>query len=295
MAGRRYVIIGAGGQLGYDLVRTFDRGMGEIVALSHGDVEVCEYEKTRSVMVGRGPTHVIDLAAFHRTDACEEDVEKAFGVNCFAAGNLARVCAEIDAVMLYVSTDYVFSGRKVTPWAESDPTGPINVYGMSKRAGESMVESYAPKFFILRVSGLYGAAGASGKGGNFVETMYRLGKEGREIRVVDDQVLSPTYTRDLAEKIWEMLQTDAYGTYHCTNSGACSWYEFAREIFRLTGLNPKVGPQSTKESGARAARPAYSVLGNFRLKEVGIREMRSWKAALSDYLFEKHGIRQRSE
>jgi dTDP-4-dehydrorhamnose reductase len=294
MAGGRYLIIGAGGQLGHDLVKTFDGATGEIVALTHGDIEVCDHEKARAVTVEYGATHVIDLAAFHKTDECEEEIEKAFRVNCFAAANLASICAEIDAVMVYVSTDYVFNGKKATPWAESDPTGPINVYGMSKRAGESMVEAHARKFLILRVSGLYGAAGASGKGGNFVETMIRLAKEGKEIKVVDDQVLSPTYTRDLAEKIWEILKTDAYGTYHCTNSGACSWYEFAREIFRQTGLNPKVGPQSTKESGTKAARPAYSVLGNFRLKETGIREMRPWRVALSDYLFEKHGIRQRS-
>lgn len=293
MAAGRYLIIGAGGQLGHDLVRTFDGAMGEIVALTHGDIEVCDDEKVRSMILGRRPTHVIDLAAFHKTDTCEEEVEKAFRVNCFAAGNFARICTEIDAVMVFVSTDYVFSGKKATPWAESDPTGAINVYGMSKRAGESMVEAYSRRFFIIRTSGLYGAAGASGKGGNFVETMIRLAKEGREIRVVNDQVLPPTYTRDLAEKIWEILETDAHGTYHCTNSGACSWYEFAREIFQQTGLGPKLGRQSTQESGTRAARPAYSVLGNFRLKEVGIREMRPWRAALSDYLFEKHGIRQR--
>ena len=170
---------------------------------------------------------------------------------------------------------------------ENDLPNPLNVYGVSKLAGEHFVRSLCERHFIVRTSGLYGVAGSSGKGGNFVETMICMAKENRPIRVVNDQVLTPTYTRDLAQKILELIQTDAYGLYHITNSGKCSWYEFARRIFGLLGLNPNLKPTSTKAYGARAQRPAYSVLSNEKFNSLGYERLRPWWEALEAYLKER--------
>jgi dTDP-4-dehydrorhamnose reductase len=186
-----------------------------------------------------------------------------------------------------MSTDYVFGGEKRAPYTEDDAPNPLNVYGVSKLAGEYFVRALCPKHFIVRTSGLYGVAGSSGKGGNFVETMIRLAKEGKPIRVVTDQVLTPTYTRDLAHKIKELLQTEAYGVYHITNSGQCSWYEFAAKIFELLSLKPDFGPTTSAEFGAKAKRPAYSVLAHGRLAQLGLDDLRSWPEALAAYLEEK--------
>jgi dTDP-4-dehydrorhamnose reductase len=233
-----------------------------------------------------GPEVVINTAAFHRVDECEDNLEKAFMVNAVAVGNLALVCREMDAVLMNLSTDYVFGGEKAraTPYTEADTPWPMNVYGASKLAGEYLVRSLCPKHFVVRSCGLYGVAGSSGKGANFVELMLKLAREGKSIRVVDDQRLSPTSTATLAEQIIQLLQTSHYGLYHATSQGDCSWFEFSRDIFRLSGLTPDLSPQSTAQSGARAARPAYSVLENQALKSLGLDIMPPWQADLERYL-----------
>jgi dTDP-4-dehydrorhamnose reductase len=183
-----------------------------------------------------------------------------------------------------MSTDYVFRGEKKDPYVEDDLLRPLNVYGVSKLAGEYFVQNICQKYFIVRTSGLYGLAGSRGKRGNFVELMLRLAQEGKEIRVVDDQVLTPTYTMDLARKIKELIAMEQFGLYHITNNGQCSWYEFAKEIFEASHLQANLHKTTTREFGARARRPDYSVLRNRALEKIGMDDLRTWKEALRAYL-----------
>lgn len=287
MPKEKVMLIGAGGQLGFDLLRSVPERF-EVVPLRRKDLDVCNHAAVAAAIGEARPAHVIDLAAFHRTDVCEDDVPTTFAVNCHAVKQLAQVCDRNGACLTFVSTDYVFSGQDRTPRVETDATAPCNVYGISKRAGESMVQTYAPSHYLFRVSGLYGVAGSSGKGSNFVETMIRLAREGKPIRVVTDQVLTPTSTRDASEKIWEVLGQGPHGLYHCTNSGECSWYDFTMEIFRQMELTPSLSPQSTVQAGAKAPRPQYSVLDNKGLRDAGFDDLRPWQEALNMYLVEKH-------
>jgi dTDP-4-dehydrorhamnose reductase len=239
----------------------------------------------RSILNGVQPSLVINTAAFHRVDDCEDQPLEAFLVNGLGVKNLAETCREIGAVLAHISTDYVFDGAKTKPYLESDPVRPISAYGISKAAGEHFLRYILPEDHILvRSSGLYGVAGASGKGGNFVETMLRVAGRGQPLRVVNDQVSCPTYTLDLAGTFLDVIEKRGRGTFHITNSGGGTWYEFACEIFALLGMKPDLDPTSTAEYGARAPRPAYSVLANDRLKALGIAQPRPWREALSDYL-----------
>lgn len=291
---QKVVIIGANGQLGSDLFPTFDSRSKEfqVVPLTHKDIELCNHSGTRVLLTRLGPDIVMNTAAYHRVDECEDNAEKAFQVNAIAVHNLALVCRDLDAVLVHMSTDYVFGGDRDrrTPYTEEDLPWPLNVYGASKLAGEYLVRTICPKHFVVRSSGLYGVAGSSGKGGNFVELMLRLAREGKPIRVVNDQVLSPTYTEDLAHKIKQLLHTEAYGLYHLTNNGQCSWYEFAAKIFELMGLEPDFEPTTTAAFGAKAHRPVYSVLAHDRLKRIGLDELRPWMEALYAYLVEKEHL-----
>jgi len=280
----RVVVIGANGQLGTDLVKAM--ADWNLVPLTHSDLDICDFVYTRKVLEDAKPEIVINTAAFTRVDDCEEEVSKAFWVNAFAVRNVAKVCADLDCALVHISTDYVFDGRKGAPYTEDDPPNPLSVYGASKLTGEYFVRNICPKHFVVRTSGLYGIAGSRAKG-NFVETMIRLAKEGKPIRVVTDQVLTPTYTRDLAEKLKELLQTKAYGLCHITNSGQCSWYEFAGKIFELVDLRPDFSPTTTAAFGAKARRPAYSVLAHNKPKQLGLNDLRPWPEALKAHLVEK--------
>ena len=281
----RVIVIGANGQLGTGLSRVL--GDWDLVPFKHSELEICDFTHVRQVLSEVKPRVVINTAAFNRVEDCETEVEKAFGVNAFAERNLAQICAELDCVLVHISTDYVFGEEKRTPYTEEDAPNPLSVYGVSKLVGEYFVRSLCPKHFVVRTSGLYGIAGSSGKGGNFVETMIRLAKENKPIRVVNDQVLTPTYTKDVAQKIKELLQTGVYGLYHITNNGQCSWYEFASKIFKLLGLKPDFGPTTTAAYRAKARRPPYSVLAHNKLKQLGLDDLRPWPQALTAYLKEK--------
>jgi dTDP-4-dehydrorhamnose reductase len=279
----RVALIGANGQLGSNLARALSTM--DLVPLTHGDVDVCDQtctDRLRQIC----PEVVINTAAFHRVDDVELDATEAFRVNAAAVHRLARWCAQNSSVLVHISTDYVFGGDRgrTKPLTESDAPAPLNAYGCSKLAGEFAVRATGCRHFIIRSSGLYGRAGSSGKGGNFVETMLRLAREGRPIRVVNDQRLTPTFTADLATKIAELLNTERFGLYHVTNSGDCTWYEFAAEIFRLSGLQPDFAPTTTASFGAPAPRPAYSVLARQALLAVGLPDMPHWRDALGRYL-----------
>lgn len=283
----RVAVIGATGQLGSDIVRVFRDAGDEVFALGHGDIECTDPASVQAVLTSIRPDVVINCAAFVRVDDCEDQPEEAFRVNAVGALHVARAADRMRAVCVYISTDYVFDGKQGAPYTEDDIPRPVNVYGVSKLAGEHFVRATCPRHLVVRTSGLYGAAGSSGKGGNFVESMIRLAREGRPIRVVHDQVLSPTYARDLAEKVAALLATEAYGTYHITNSGACSWYEFAAGIFDALGMRPDLAPTTSKAYGAKARRPAYSVLGRGRLAALGLDDLRPWPEALRAYLRER--------
>jgi dTDP-4-dehydrorhamnose reductase len=286
----RIVLIGAGGQLGTDLknVLPADR----LVPLTRADLDVTDRRAVTAKLADTRPAWVINTAAFHRVDDIEtKDRAQAFAVNEVAVGQLAEACSRHGARLLHLSTDYVFGGGPRGPYAEDAPPAPLNVYGRSKLAGERLVEAAGPDHVVIRSSGLYGVAGSAGKGGNFVETMVRLGREGRTIRVVNDQISTPTYTADLADAIAGLLAlAPRGGIYHLTNSGACSWFEFARHIFTLLNLAPDLQPTTSREFGASATRPPNSVLRNTRATALGLPPLRPWPDALAAYLRAKQHL-----
>jgi dTDP-4-dehydrorhamnose reductase len=284
----KVLVTGANGQLGTDLCRVLQPF--QVIPLSHAEIEITNMASVKDAFNKYQPDVVINTAAYVRVDDCETDPDRAFSVNALGARNVAVVAQEIGAKLIQISTDYVFGGEaepRTTPYTEFDTPVPPNIYGNSKLAGENFVQHLCSKYFIIRTSGLFGVAGSSGKGGNFVETMLRLARERDELRVVNDQVFSPAYTKDLARKIAQLVTTEYYGIFHITNKGACSWYEFTREILKLVGLKTPVIPITSDEYPQKARRPRYSVLDNYHLRLLGMDDMRSWREALEDYMKEK--------
>jgi dTDP-4-dehydrorhamnose reductase len=285
------VVIGAGGQLGSDLVRTFDRP-GELVPLSTRDVDIRDAAATRAKLEALQPTCVLNTAAYNLVDRAEEDGRAAFALNAEAVGSLATICQSLGARLVHFSTDYVFDGAKRTPYLETDPPRPLSVYAESKLAGERLALERCEGAVVFRVCGLFGLAGSLGKGkGNFVETMLRFAREGRPIRVVSDQVLCPSYTLDLARKVWAVLPKTVHPIYHLTNAGQTSWYEFARRSLALAGATADITPVTAAEYGAKARRPAYSVLAHTNLAALGEDDLRTWDAALAAYVAERSSSR----
>jgi dTDP-4-dehydrorhamnose reductase len=282
---RKVVVVGANGQLGQDIRRYWEDALrDDLVLLTHAEIEVCDGESVSAALDRLRPDIVINTAAYHKVDQVETNADRAFGVNAIGARNLALACREVDATLIHMSSDYVFSGTLGRPYVETDGVEPVNVYGASKIAGEMLIRYLWPKHFIVRTSGLYGLAGSSGKGANFVELMLRMSLEGKPIRVVDDQVLTPTGTWFVARQLAALSDTVSYGTYHATCQGQCSWYEFAGEIFRVARVGVSLSPQATAASGAAARRPPFSVLENQGLKRLGIDLMPDWKHSLAMYL-----------
>ena len=287
----KVMVIGANGQLGTDLCKEFNPV--ELVPLTHSDIEVADIESVKQAFARHQPEVVINTAAFHRVDDCESNQDKAFLVNALGARNVAVLARESGVKLVYISTDYIFGGEsepRATLYTEFDTPVSPNVYGRSKLVGEGLVQHLCHRYFIIRASGLFGVAGSSGKGQNFVETMLRLAKEKSELRVVDDQIFSPTYTKDLAGKIAQLINTEYYGIFHVTNSGVCSWCQFAAEILRLVGSKTPVIPITSVEYPQTARRPAFSVMDNYHLRLLGMDDMRPWSEALRDYMVAKGHI-----
>jgi dTDP-4-dehydrorhamnose reductase len=281
----KVLITGANGQLGADLIKAL--GHHEVVPLTHTDIDISDFDAVKGACFKHRPDVIVNTAAYVRVDDCENNPDLAFKVNALGARNMAVVAEDLGAKLIHISTDYVFggdSGKRQAPYTEFDIPVPLNVYGLSKLAGEDFVRHLCRRHFIIRASGLFGLAGSSGKGGNFVETILRLAKERDELTVVNDQVFSPTYTPDLAAKIVQLLTTELYGVYHVTNSGTCSWYDFACEIIRLAGAKTAVLPISSSQYPQKAKRPAYSVLDHFNLRLLGMDDMRSWQEGLGEYM-----------
>lgn len=279
---KKIVLIGPGGQLGSELKPVL-QGLGSVLSLDHADFEVSNAARVGEVIGKSRPDVVINTAAFHKVEECELHPTRAFEVNAVGAMNLAKVCRAFGAVLVHFSTDYVFDGGKGQSYLEGDQPDPLNVYGTSKVAGEHLIAVNLDRYFVIRTSGLYGRAGSSGKGGNFVETMLKKAREGGPIRVVDDQVLTPTCVRDLAATVGQLISTEAYGLYHITCEGQCSWYEFARKIFELQGLQADLQPIKTREIPSPVSRPPFSVLSKAKLKALGLC-MPRWDVALGGYL-----------
>ena len=287
----KVAVTGANGQLGTDLCRALHNF--DVVSLTHADIEIADMTSVKKVMLKHKPAVIINTAGYVRVDDCEDERDKAFSVNALGARNVAVVAQELGARLIHLGTDYVFGGdesHKNNPYTEFDVPAPLNTYGRSMLAGEDFVRHLCCRHFIVRTSGLYGIAGSSGKRGNFVETMLKRARERDELRVVDDQVLSPTYTRDLAHKIAQLILTEYYGIFHITNRGACSWYEFAVEILKQAGLRSPIIPITSDQFPHKARRPHFSVLDNYHLRLLGTDDMRPWQEALKDYLTAKGHI-----
>jgi len=282
----KIAVIGANGQLGTDLVKVFEEDPSfEVIPLTHKDLDVTVPE-TLEILREIKPDVIINTAAYVRVDDAELYPEKAFAVNAIGALNVARVAGEIDAIDVYISTDYVFDGEKSEPYTEEDVPNPINVYGASKLAGEIFTRNYSGKYYIIRVASLYGKTGASGKGGNFVNWVIERAKRGEELKIVNDQLMSPTYTMDVARTLKKFLEIEPeWGIYHMVNEGYCSWYEFARAIFEILGWDIEVKPIKSSELNRLARRPRFSALENTRLHKIGLR-MPRWKKSLRHYLRE---------
>jgi dTDP-4-dehydrorhamnose reductase len=281
----RVAIVGASGQLGMDLVQVFTNCRDEVCALTHADVELCERESVAGCLSSLMPSIVVNAAAMHHVENCEAEPERAFAVNALGGRNLALVSHEIGAVLVQISTDYVFDGQKGRPYVEEDAPLPLNVYGNSKLASEYFVRTINPKHYVLRTSALYGKNPCRAKGGrNFVDLMLKVGRERGRVRVVDTEIVSPTSTAQLAAQVRTLCDVKAYGLYHATSEGSCSWYEFAREIFAQSNMAVDVQRAGPDEFPAKVSRPKYSVLENANLKRFRVNQFTPWQDGLREYL-----------
>ena len=281
-------VLGANGQLGSDILHVAT-GLGiETAPLCRKDLDVCELGAIREALEREQFDVLINCTGYHKTDEVETHATEAFRINAHAAGALASACKVRGARFVQVSTDYVFDGMRHKPYVEEDEASPLNVYGASKLLGEKLAQrEHRDGTIIVRVASLFGVAGSSGKGGNFVETILKKGKETGEVRVVNDVTMSPTSTADAARTILSLLSKNARaGTYHVVNSGVATWYEFAREIFEGAAVTAKVTPVTSRDYPTIAIRPAYTVLANRKVSHI-VGEIRHWKQALCEYLMER--------
>ena len=280
----RILVTGASGQLGYDVERELERRGIEHLGTSSRELDITDREAVERLMATYRPDAAIHCAAYTKVDLAEDEPERCWAVNADGTRNLAAACRKTGAKMLYISTDYVFPGTGERSYETGDPTGPVNTYGRSKLAGELAVQSLLEKYFIVRISWVFGK-----NGNNFVKTMLRLAETKADLSVVCDQIGSPTYTADLAPLLCDMVQTERYGVYHATNEGPCAWSEFAEAIFELAGRQVVVHPIPTSAYPTRAVRPLNSRMSKECLHSNGFQELPEWKNALARYLKEITG------
>jgi len=273
----KILILGSCGMLGHELIEVF-KGKHELTLWDRDEIDIADKDDVTKKIFDLNPDIVINAAAYTAVDDAESNNEIAYKVNGYAVGYLSSVCKEINSLLIHFSTDYVFDGQSKSGYDENyQAENPLNEYGKSKLLGEKMIADINPRYYLVRTSWLFGKSGK-----NFIETMIKLALEGKELKVVNDQIGSPTYAKDLALKIKELVESKRpYGIYHITNSGTCSWYDFAKEIFKLANLNPGIRPVGTDQFPAPAKRPGYSILINTKLPN-----LRSWQEALKEYLVE---------
>lgn len=279
----KIAIIGANGQLGTDLQEVLS-ARHEVVGLHHSDIEITDIDSVNRVVASLQPDVLINTAAYHVVPEAEKFPDKAFLTNGIATLNLAKICQDKGIRLLHYSTDYVFDGKKGNPYIEDDCPNPLNVYANTKLSGESFALNYCDKSFVVRVSGIYGKTPCRAKGGNFITTMLKLAKEKPEVRVVNDEILTPTPTYHIALNTAELIHTDAFGLYHMSCEGEVSWYEFARAIWDTLDLQTPLFPASVTDFPLVVKRPFYSVLENKGLNNLGINKMPDWKEALIGFL-----------
>jgi dTDP-4-dehydrorhamnose reductase len=288
-----YIVIGANGQVGQEFARALaSRGP---LLLTHDQIEVSDPASVDRCLQGIECSAIINLAAFHNVNACEDDPEQAFSINAIAAARIAHAAHTIGCRVVYFSSDYVFgqNANRDSPYVESDPVAPLNAYAVSKVAGEHMVRAACANHLIVRTSSVFGAV-TSRKGSTFPEMILRRARAGEPLRVVDDQFMSPTYAPDLAQTVIALLDAGATGTVHVTNGGACTWHEFACATLRLAGIDVQPEPVSSAAFPSPARRPAYSALASEQLAMWSVLPPRPWQAALEAYLAEKGELTQTS-
>lgn len=274
----KILITGSNGMLGHDLIEVL-KDMHELLLTTSKTLDITDADSVMDFIVKSNPDIVINSAAYTDVDGCESNPDLAYNVNGEGVKNLALACREVDCPLVHISTDYVFNGQNDRPWVEDDEIGPISIYGKSKLKGEEHIKEILEKYFIVRTAWLYGVNGR-----NFPRTMLELAQKHSEITVVYDEVGTPTYTPDLAKGISKLIETDYYGTYHLTNSGNCSWCEFARYIFEVADVDVNVIPVTASEFARPAPRPSYSVLENRNWVENGFEPLRNYKEAIKEYI-----------
>ena len=277
----KVLVTGTKGQLGYDVVNELEKRGHTAIAVDIEEMDITDAVSVEKVITEAEVDAVIHCAAYTAVDAAEDNVEICRRVNAEGTENIAKVCKKRDLKMIYISTDYVFDGEGERPWEPDDERHPLNVYGQTKYEGELAVEKYLEKYFIVRIAWVFGVNGK-----NFIKTMLKLSETHEELNVVDDQVGSPTYTYDLAVLLVDMVESDKYGRYHATNEGLCTWYEFAKEIFRQAGVEVKVNPVTSDMFPAKAKRPKNSRMSKEKLDANGFHRLPTWQDALERYLSE---------
>jgi len=276
----KVLVTGADGQLGYDVVKELKELNIEHIGVDKEDFDLTNENETKEFILGYNPDVIVHCAAYTDVDQAEIEKELCYQVNVEGTRYVAEAAKELDAKMLYISTDYVFDGEGEEPFEVTDQPDPINYYGETKYQGEQIVKKLLDKYFIVRTSWVFGD-----HGDNFVKTMLKLGKKREEISVVADQYGSPTYTEDLAKLIIEMIRTDKYGIYHATNDGFCSWYEFAKEIFKAADIDVNVKPVSSNEFVTKAERPKNSRLSKKRLYDNSFKPLRNHKKSIKKFVY----------
>jgi dTDP-4-dehydrorhamnose reductase len=279
----KLVVIGANGQLGTDLLEVLSTKHA-VVGLNHADIEIADIDSVKNVLSSVKPDIVLNTAAYHIVPEAEKFPDKAFHINGTGTLNLARVCQDLGIRLVHYSTDYVFDGKKQKPYTEDDCPNPLNVYANTKLSGEYFALNYSDKSYVIRVSGIYGKVACRAKGGNFITTMIKLAKEKPEVRVVNDEILTPTPTYHIAKNTAALINTDAFGLYHMSCEGEVSWYEFAKVIWETLQLETPLHAASVKDFPLVVKRPFYSVLENKNLNKLDINQMPPWKEALVEFL-----------
>ncbi len=282
----RVAVIGGNGQLGADVCLALHDDGHVVRSWNHDELEVTDVNSVRKALSTLQLDAVVNTAAYHDVDKCERHPKTAFAVNAIGGRNVALVSEDVGAYLIHVSTDYVFSGSQQRPYLESDLPAPLNVYGNTKLSGEHFVTAVSPGSTVLRTSGLYGRHPCRAKGQNFVDLMLKLASERDEVRVIDNERLTPTSTREAARQIGALIQQPIAGVVHATGQGDCSWYEFADAIFEITGADVTLAVASPDEFPAKVPRPRYSVLENSVLHEAGANVIGPWREALREYLEE---------
>ncbi|CAH0121700.1 dTDP-4-dehydrorhamnose reductase [Paenibacillus sp. CECT 9249] len=282
----KVIVTGAGGQLGTDVAAIFKQNGHDVIDLDRSKLDIANQQACNDIISASQPDVIVHCAAYTAVDAAESEEDQAYLVNAVGSRNIAVAAEKTGAKVCYLSTDYVFDGTSTEPYREYDSTNPKTIYGKSKRAGEQLVQTLCSRYFIVRTSWVYGK-----NGNNFVKTMLKLGREKPSLQVVHDQIGSPTYTVDLATFLLELVATEKYGVYHASNTGNCSWYEFAKAIFEEAGMETEVRPCTTAEFPRPAPRPKNSVLDHGSIRTNGFEDLRQWRDALKEFIVELKKIK----